>query len=281
MNKIEVTRANPALIVFMVDMSGSMSENILFEDKLMQKNEALSRIVNSTLTEIIYTCRRGGEYRDYFNFVVLGYDGGGVASLLEKYNTTKSDFTNVQDLINSNTERVPYHKNVDGTLSDTKFWEFVKIGAMERTPMFEALTQAYNLGKKWIASKTISPSPLMFINITDGGATDACDKELIDIAKKIKSLRTAGGQAILMNIHISTVDGDKTIIFPRDKKGLDAIKNADLLYEMASELPEWMSEIMSNKLGLNWVEGDKYRALGYNTLITQLFDVLQIGTISK
>ena len=284
MNKIEVTRSNPALVLFMVDMSGSMSESINFENVNMPKCDALGRIVNQSLTEIILRCRRGNEYRNYFNIVVLGYDGSGVTSLLEKYNDTDSDFTTIDNLVNSDAPTVLYSSKciVDGKtyITDRDVREFIKIRALERTPMFEALNKAHELGRKWVTSKGADSVPPIFINITDGGATDATEQDLIDISKKIKSLKSLGGNATFVNIHINDVSDSEAIIFPLGNKNLENIKYANTLYNMSSELSEVMSKQMSQIIGRKWLEGDKLRALAYNTPLTHLLDVIQIGSLS-
>lgn len=278
----QVSRANPALIIFLADMSGSMSEEIIYEGKMLSKNVILSKVLNLTLSEITHKCKRGDNYRDYFNIVVLGYDGSGVTSLLEKY--SKSSFSTINDLINSDAQKVVYHSTheIDGkTYMSTKSCrEYVKIGALERTPMYEALTQAYTLTKMWINIKGANSVAPMIINITDGGATDASEVELIDISKKIKSLNSAGGEVILTNIHICDIEPDKTIMFPRENKDLESIKYANLLYNMSSELPVWLSKGISDIIGSKLVDGDRLRAISYNTSVSQLFDILQIGSLS-
>ena len=284
MNKIEVTRSNPALIIFMVDMSGSMSETIDFENINMPKCDALGRIVNQSLTEIILRCRRGNEYRDYFNIVVLGYDGRGVTSLLLKYNDINSDFTTINNLVESDAPTITYHNKYvivgKSYMTDKDVREFVKITATESTPMFDAIKKAHSLGEKWINSKGANSVPPIFINITDGGVTDANEQQLIDISDKIKSIKSLGGNATFVNIHINDVSSEEAVVFPINNKTLHSTKYANTLYSMSSELSELTSKQMCSIIGRKWLEGDKLRALAYNTPLTQLFDIMQIGSLS-
>lgn len=279
--QIQVTRANPALAVFMVDMSGSMSEEVMFEGKMQPKNGVLSQITNLTLTEMIYKCRRGNEHNDYFNIAVLGYDGTGVTSLLSKYSSCGKDYCTINELVNACAPMVVYRSWKNDCYIEKSSKKFVTINAFCNTPMYEAFEMAYTIGKRWIGERGSNSVPPIFINITDGGATDASDSELLDISKKIKSLNTLGGDALLFNVHISSaIKEDEEIKFPTSPDKIATIKYAYQLYQMSSELPEWVGRKICAIMGQEWQSGMKLRAVSYNTSVSQLFDFLQIGSLT-
>lgn len=284
MNRNLITCSSPALIIFTVDMSGSMSEKVLYEGNSMSKADVVSQIVNISITELIGKCCRGTEHKDYFNLIILGYCGITVTSLLEKYSPNGNYYVTPNDLLKSNVLPVTYvgqlfvdGKKVKVSRSSN---EYVKLEAFHTTPMYAALQEAYALAGKWCKEKGSTSVPPIVVNITDGEASDAPDGQLLDIADRIKGITTSRGKATFVNIHISKSIKDKVIIFPSSPDGLKDIRFAELLYDMSSELSEDVSKTMSECTMSRWQNGTKLRAVAYNTSPSQLFNVLQIGSLS-
>ncbi|MEG0499673.1 MAG: hypothetical protein RR550_00950 [Rikenellaceae bacterium] len=279
-----VTRSCPALILFVVDMSGSMAEKIFYEGRLIPKSDTISQIVNINISEIISKCIRGKEFCDYFNLAILGYNGDGVTSLLKKHCTTEKDYITVTDLMNADIEDFEYDFTmmVGGEITEftRKAKKFINITPYHTTPMYAALKESYEIARKWCREKGAQSVPPIIINITDGEASDASADDLLLISSRIKNLSTNKGNSIFVNIHISTSEPEKQIVFPLEPTGLKDIKFGNLLYDMSSELSEEISCSMSRQANVPWCEGDKLRAVGYNTSISQLFNVLQIGSLS-
>lgn len=284
MNRNVITCSSPALIIFTVDMSGSMSEKIIFEGNLMSKCDVVSQIVNISITELIGKCCRGTEYKDYFNLIILGYCGSTVISLLEKFSQSENYYVTPSDLIHANVPAVNYvgrpfidGKEVKVSRSSN---EFVKLISYHTTPMYAALCEAYSLAGRWRKEKGSTAVPPFIINITDGEASDAPDGQLIDMADRIKGINTNRGKSTLVNIHISGSLEEKVILFPSSPDELKGIKYAELLYEMSSELTEEASKMVSGYASGTWQQGTRLRAVAYNTSPSQLFNVLQIGSLS-
>lgn len=279
-----VTRSCPVLLVYTIDMSGSTVENLFYNGRNCQKCEVISQLVNLNISEIIDKCVSGEEYRDYFHIVILGYNGDGVISLLKQYCTKGREYATVNDLVMAEIAPVTYHSHmvIDGVNHEVTRLsrKYVNVTPFHTTPMRKALFEAYRIGSNWSKEMGSSSIPPIFINITDGDASDGSDDDLIELSRKIKSISTNKGTALFVNIHIATTDTDTHIIFPRNPKVLKDIKFANLLYEMSSELSESISQMMSKETQAEWYEGDRLRAVSYNTSMSQLFNILQIGSLS-
>lgn len=279
-----ITRANPALIVFTVDMSGSMSEKIFFEGRTMSKCEAVTQIVNLNLSEIAGRCCNGRKYNDYFNITILGYSGAGVESLLDRYSSRNGYFVTVSELMSAQVEPVTYTSRlmVEGkeAIVNRASSNFIKLTAYHTTPTYAALSEAYEIGRKWCTEKGEGAHAPIFINITDGEASDATEEDLLNISDRIKSITTSLGASLFVNIHIGGDAADHSIVFPENTEGLSGTRFAKLLYEMSSELDEELSRELCSGMRLQLSDGAKVRSVGYNTSISQLFNILQIGSIS-
>ncbi len=272
-----ITSKNKALICFVVDMSCSLAEKCFYEGKIRPKSEIVSQIVNTALTEYIHSCNRGGVYKEYFDIIVLGYNGAGVVSLLEGIAEQGKCYATINQLVNSNIPKYEYNGlvNIDGKECEYKraAYKFVDIAPSDSTPMLLALDKCKQEVALWLRERGEAMSLAMITNISDGIATDASDEELLDIAKSIKMLDDS---VIFSNIHIGK--GENGIIFPSSREELDNYEGAALLYDMSSELPPKVSAALSSSLG---IDNDKpLRAMSYNASLDRLSTILQIGTLT-
>ncbi|MDH5681229.1 MAG: hypothetical protein OEZ36_06565, partial [Spirochaetota bacterium] len=65
----EISRTNPALILFLFDCSYSMSEQ--YGTAKMSKGQFLANICNESIDQIILSCEKGDEIRAYFEIGIL------------------------------------------------------------------------------------------------------------------------------------------------------------------------------------------------------------------
>lgn len=279
-----ITNASPSAMLYLLDMSGSMSENIVFNGEMMPKNEALCRIVNSAIYEIVCRCRQFQIYNDYFDIAVLGYGGDGIVDLLEQY-VGKGGFCSIQDLVSVDIGMVSYSSfktKSDGTkfISRRVVPRYVDYTPGGVTPMYAGLEKAYQFVQAWIRDKKGRKCfPPIIINVSDGEVTDAIPREMIMISRKIKRLATEDGNVLLFNIHLGNTENDIPIIFPNEEEELPEIRNIKMLYEMSSELPPlFYDEIKSIK---NCPDVSHARAMTYNANVSTLIKALEIGSISK
>ena len=204
-----ITRTHRTAIILAIDGSGSMAEKIRFRNRQMTKAEAVATITNGMLFELIERARRSDGVRDYYDIAVIGYSGDDeVYSLLPG----GRELISVAELAAGEppmkTEVVEY-RLPDGSISlrEIPYPAWVEPEAAGQTPMCEALRRVRDIAAAWCADPAHAESfPPMVFNITDGEATDCDDAELRAVAGQIKSLRTADGNVLVVNIHIAAAD---------------------------------------------------------------------------
>lgn len=276
------TREHRTAFILLCDSSGSMTEEILFQDAVIPKSEAVSLIINMLIDELINRSRREEGIRDYFDIAVLEYSGEGIRSLL----SPDGKFTTASEL---NRRAVTTRKrhvvrtlpggNQIAALLEQRQWITAK--AFGDTPMGAALAEAEKLVNAWCAVPQNQNSyPPLVINITDGEASDAGSAELVATADRIKAITTRDGNVLLFNIHIETTSGSELtkMSFPDADTELPPLKYASLLHRMSSELPACYNDLIA---GVHPNATPPFRAVGYNCQLEELFSMLSIGTISS
>src|SRR5438105_15829847 len=68
----EISRENPACILFVIDQSGSMDE---ITEAGQSKAAFLADVLNKTLYTLITSCSKSDGVRDYFHVGVVAYGG--------------------------------------------------------------------------------------------------------------------------------------------------------------------------------------------------------------
>lgn len=78
-----ITRTHRTAFVFLIDGSGSMSEQITYNAVTRSKAEVVDEITNHLLFELIERARREEGVRDYYDIAVMSYSGDDrISSLL-------------------------------------------------------------------------------------------------------------------------------------------------------------------------------------------------------
>lgn len=280
MYSARITRDNPTAFIFLIDQSGSMEEKMIFGETLITKAEAVAKVTNLLLQELVYRCMKEDGIINYFDIAAIGYSNEEAAMLLG----TKNSFTTTSALAMTDCRIKKFdeeRREPDGTwrsvTKEIKYW--IEPMASGNTPMKDALEQAFLLTSKWCRKPSNAYSyPPTIINITDGEATDGDHEELCMLAKEIKSLGTKNGNVLFVNINISSCTSDHTILFPCDKSELPACRYADMLYDMSSEMPELYNDSILN------LKPDKkppFRGMSLNTSAAHLITMMNIGSLSK
>lgn len=218
-----ITRAKPALVVFLVDQSTSMLDGLAGTPTPRAKVAAAE--INRLLVELCLSCAKGDEIRDYFHVAVLGY-GDGVTSALAGRLAGRS-IVPISDVAN-HPLRV---ETVDGSAYQQPVW--VDAVADGLTPMCEALDAAHEVVARWVREHPAAFPPVV-LNITDGGATDGDPREA---AAAIREVTGLDGAALVLNAHLADAPG-QPISYPRSERDLDGDPYSQVLFEMSSHLPD-------------------------------------------
>lgn len=275
MYQSQITRARKGAILLLLDQSGSMAEEILFEGRTITKAEALCSAVNTLLEEIVSSCRRERFVGDYFDLGIIGYSGTEAKSLLGKGFVSVVDIDSMDTTI---TPRIVSRTLPTGesfqTIIERRSW--IAPAAKGRTPMGEALKLAQRMCAAWCRRNTESFPPIV-INISDGEATDATHQEIRTLSEEIRKFSTQDGNVLMMNIHLSTADHAKgSIILPSESEPRPSNRHFSLLYDISSTLPEIYNEAIERLHGGT----PPFRAICFNAPITELIGLLAIGSLS-
>ncbi len=274
-----ITRKNPLLLAVLIDRSGSMSQKVTVGAETLTKAEYVARVVNEFISELVNRCRREEGVRDYFRLGVAGYSGDGVNWLLGQRPVSPSELCVMGRPTRSYLqERVlPGGNSVLCTIDET-LW--IEPDASGGTPMLEAFekTRAYLAG--WCARPENAESyPPVVINISDGEASDGGREQLMHSAGAITGLSTSDGNVLLINIHITGEEAAPRVIFPCTPEELPVERNARLLYDMSSVMPAPYEQMVIEARNGRGGQAP-FRGVSYNTPVTELVAMLNIGSLS-
>lgn len=122
--------------------------------------------------------------------------------------------------------------------------EWIAPFAEGQTPMYAALLHAYELVRDWCAVRDHRECyPPAIFNITDGEASDSDEEGLSELAARIRGTGTDDGNALLMNIHISSDLTKTPVVFAASEEELPEQRYARLLYRMSSVMPRSITKI--------------------------------------
>lgn len=268
----EISRQNPSCFLFLIDQSGSMSDNISGQAK--SKAIVVADAINNLLSNLTIKCAKSEGVRNYFHVGVIGYGSSvGVAftgDLAGRELVPISDIANYPARIEERTKKID---DGAGGLIDqkVKFPIWFDPTASGGTPMSQAFGKANQIIDNWLLQYPDGFPPTV-INITDGESTDGDPKEEM---KKIVEKASTDGNVLLFNLHVSSNPNAKTIEFPSDSENLPD-QYSQMLFETASALTPFMIALARNEYSLNVSDSSKGFILNGNTVLTII--ALDIGT---
>lgn len=266
----EISRSNPSMFLFLIDQSGSMDEK--FAGGSTRKDQAVADAINRLLQNLVIKCAKSDGVRDYYHVGVIGYGAKvGPAFGGELADKALVPISKIADSPVEVEERVKKVEDGAGGLIDQKirFPIWFKPLAFGGTPMVEALKQAHKIVDDWIRAHPTGFPPIV-INITDGESTDG---DPVAAAKALRDLRGADGEALLFNVHVSSIGG-ATFEFPSSESELPD-KFAKQLFQMSSPLPPHLQDAARQE-GYNI--GENPRGFVFNADIVAVIRFLDIGT---
>lgn len=214
-----ISRADPTLIVFLLDRSGSMDSPYAAGTS---KAEFLARTVDRALYELAVRCMRPDGVRDYFHVACLGYNDGKVISALPEA-LAGEDWIPISKIAASPARL----EDIPGGGKEPRW---IRAMADGDTPMCSAFERACQLAAAWCDAHPKSYPPTI-INVSDGEPTDGDPRP---IAEVLQRLHTDDGETLVFNLHVSS-DKDGEVAFPSDPSCLDEFGRR--LFEMSSRFP--------------------------------------------
>ncbi len=268
----EISRTNPSCFLFVIDQSGSMSDNYVSVGK--PKSEALADVINRMLQQLVIKCAKSEGVRDYYHVGVIGYGANGVGAAFSG-NLSGQNLVPISSIANNPARIEERNKRVSdgaGGLVDTsvKFPIWFDPTANGGTPMTEAFRQANNIMSGWLSSNPNCFPPVV-IHITDGESTDGDPTEEMI---KLTSQSSNDGNVILFNLH-TNARATNPISFPAAEVQLPD-QYAQMLFNGASTLPSFMRTVASQEFSLNLSDGAK--AFVLNGDIDLIITAIEIGT---
>lgn len=275
----QITRNTPTAFIFLVDHSVSMSRKTILNGEQMTLAEAVSRIVNHQINELVLRCIKTNEVRHYYDIAVIGYGhdvySGWNGALAGR------DFVTPEDLKNNPYKKIQV-KEEKRTRKGVVTKEVEKVQWVEArsdghwTHLHQAFEYVKTLLDKWMTDHHDKDCyPPTVINITDGQFNHTTRDDIIQHANELKALFTNDGNVLLWNIHI-TPDYLEQFILPTSKDELKGDPYAELLYDMSSLLPSRYNTAIAD------IRGDtmyaRHVAMSTNVDMSTLIQLMDIGT---
>ncbi|MCH5312423.1 MAG: DUF4433 domain-containing protein [Prevotella sp.] len=275
----QITRNTPTAFIFLVDQSVSMKRRVTLNGEQITLSEAVARIVNNQINELVLRCIKTNEVRHYYDIAVIGYGheaysgwGGDLAG---------RDFVSPEELKNNPYKKILVREE-KRTRKGVVVKEVEKVQWLEPrhdgswTHLHLAFARAEKLLYEWMAEhKEKDCYPPTIINITDGQFNHATREALVQKANELKTPFTNDGNVLLWNIHV-TPDTVEQVLLPTDKGELGGDKYAELLYDMSSLLPTRYNSPISD------IRGDRtdarHVAMSMNVEMSTLIQLMDIGT---
>ena len=278
-----VDREHPTAFIFLVDQSFSMKRLTTFNGEDMTLSEAVARIVNSQINELVERCVKNNETRHYFDIAVIGY--GSEAYSAWNGNLEGRDFVSPEEIRDNPfqkkmiKEEVRTRKGLTVKEVERKQWMTARHDG-NWTRMDKALRRAEGLLESWMKEHHDKDCyPPTIINITDGEYNGVTDDEMLQLANQLKSMFTNDGNVLFFNIHI--VPGhSESVVFPATVGELNGNGYGEKLFNMSSLLPLNYNEQVRGLFGDRQTD-IRYRAMGVNAGMERLVKMMKIGTLSS
>ncbi len=267
----QITRANPTLIVFLLDQSGSMADPFGGEQSA-RKADFVASTVNHALHDLVIRCTKTEEVRDYYHVALVGYGrsvgsalGGSLSGLAV---APVSAIADNPARIESGYRRVP---DGAGGFVETpvRYPVWVHPHADVGTPMCRALGRVREILDGWLRAHPRGFPPTV-LHLTDGESSDG---DPVDAGKEIMSLGTDDGRVLLFNCHVSSSRAHR-VEYPSEESALSD-SFARTLFRISSQLPENFLGA-AQQLGVNVNEGS--RGFVFNADPSSVVQFYEIGT---
>ena len=237
-----ITRREPACIVVLLDRSDSMKEP--WREAGTTLADGATRAVNRLLLDLCMRSTKevGGDVREYFDVMVLGYGacpvagGEGVEPALAGPLTGRG-IVSVRELAMSPLA-VREEPSTDRFAGPSRSPVWVDSVHGYRTPMCQAISEAGRYVFEWTGEHEDSFPPIV-INITDGMVTDSPfdGADLAEWTKRLTTVETNDGPTLLFNVFLSP-GNEQPVFYPTNADGFPDPGPAALLDEQPTAGPD-------------------------------------------
>lgn len=274
----QITRNTPTAFIFLIDQSGSMSRYTTYNGEQMSMAEAVARIVNNQINELVLRCIKTNEVRHYYDIAAIGY--GTNAFSAWNGELEGRDFVSPEELkdhpfkvITTKEEKRTRRGTVIKEVQKTQWLEARSNGG--GTSVHKAFQRAKDLLEQWMKDHHDKDCyPPTIINITDGMFNGASRETVQQLANELKSMFTNDGNVLLFNIHIVPGSGEQ-VVFPVSKSEVSD-SYGQTLYDMSSLLPlrynQPIADVRSDTTDARHV------AMAVNADMSTLIQLMDIGT---
>jgi len=273
----EISRSNPSCFLFIIDQSGSMADKYVSIG--IPKAQAVSDVINKIINQIVIKCAKSEGIRDYYHIGIIGYGSGGVSSAF-KGELAGRDLVKISELSEHPArieDRIKKMSDGMGGIIEAKakFRVWIDPIADGGTPMTAAFKKANTVLSSWLQEHPNSFPPVV-IHVTDGETTDGDPS--IEMAH-LTNLSSSDGNVVLFNLHTNarTQSQLSALTFPGSETLLPD-QNAQLLYNTASTLPDFIKRVAENEFQLQLTSDAK--AFVMNGDIDVIVTAIEIGTRS-
>jgi hypothetical protein len=207
----EISRANPACILIVIDQSTSMGMRL---ESGRSKADFLADVVNKTLYTLITTSSKADGVRDYFYLGVIAYSSGGARNGFSGPLARGEILRPISEIADHPSRIEVRHQKVvpaafgdasghDGLVErEIKFPIWFEPRSRGNTSMCAALRMAVETVTAWCQSHSACFPPLV-LHVSDGHPTDGDPEPVSD---NLRSLGTEDGRTLLFNLHIDIRD---------------------------------------------------------------------------
>lgn len=278
-----VDREHPTAFIFLVDQSVSMRRLTTFDGDDMTLSEAVARIVNKQINELVERCVKNNETRHYFDIAIIGY--GEEAYSAWNGNLEGRDFVTPEEIRDNPflkkkvSEEVRTRRGITIKEVEKKQWMVARHDG-NWTHMDKAFKRAEGLLESWMQQHHDKDCyPPTIINVTDGEYNDVTHDKMQQLANQLKSMFTNDGNVLFFNIHV--VPGhSESVVFPATVGELNQNGYGEKLFNMSSLLPLNYNEKIRELFGDKQTD-IRYHAMGVNTGMERLVKMMKIGTLSS
>ena len=277
----QITRSTPTAFIFMIDQSISMSRKLNYRGEFITLADAVARIVNNQINELVLRCIKTNEVRHYYDIAVIGY--GDDANFGWKGTLAGRGFVSPDELKNNPFKKITV-KEEKKTRKGVELKEVEKVqwiepvAAGKYTRAHKAFEKVKALLEKWMKEHHEKDCyPPTIINITDGAFNGIANPREVNtqLANELKALFTNDGNVLLWNIHV-TPDSQEQVLLPISKTELKEDKYSEWLYDMSSLLPSRYNQPIGDLRGD--AENTRHVAMATNTDLSTLIQLMDIGT---